>query len=62
MCKRVCPRCGSGDHMQGYGLAAGGIGDYIACLDCGEFLMVHQDGEAAPRVDTGRVPEEPPDA
>ncbi len=34
----ACPKCGSREHYQGYGLAAGPLGSYIICLECGELL------------------------
>lgn len=35
----VCGRCGSDDLNQGYGLGSGyGIGTYIFCGECHEFL------------------------
>lgn len=33
----ACPSCGSNEHMQGYGLAAGPMGSYTLC-ECGELL------------------------
>jgi hypothetical protein len=33
----TCPKCGSNEHYQGYGLAAGPLGSYTVC-ECGEIL------------------------
>lgn len=44
MCERTCPRCGSTDHIESYGL----IGAYIGCNDCPTILANHRDIEAAP--------------
>lgn len=42
----VCGRCGSDDLDQGYGLGSGyGIGTYIFCGECNEFLDFSPDLE-----------------
>lgn len=33
-----CPKCGSHDTHVGYGFAAGGLGGYEMCMECGEVL------------------------
>jgi hypothetical protein len=43
MCERTCPRCGSTEHLEQYGI----IGLYIAC-ECGTILANRRDSEAAP--------------
>lgn len=39
-----CPKCGSREHTQGYGFAAGGLGGYTIC-ECGEVLERFPDPE-----------------
>ena len=34
----TCPKCGSNDHMTGYGLAAGPMGAYTFCQGCDELI------------------------
>jgi len=34
----TCPKCGSRDHTQGYGLAAGPMGAYTFCNACDSLL------------------------
>lgn len=46
--ERTCPKCGSHEIHDGYGFAAGGIGAYTMCLDCGEILASVQDPEYDP--------------
>lgn len=46
LCKRphhMCPECGSYCE-QGYGLAGGGIGGYVACTVCDYFYKEQDDG------------------
>jgi len=38
-----CPKCMSLNTHDGYGLAAGGIGCYTICMDCGYVLSSVQD-------------------
>lgn len=33
-----CPKC-SGQILALYGLAGGGMGPYILCMDCGEIVL-----------------------
>ena len=40
----TCHKCGSNEHMTGYGLAYGPIGSYTAC-ECGELLEFMADLE-----------------
>ena len=41
----TCDNCGSTEHCLGYGLAAGGIGTYTSCLNCGKILESQPDPE-----------------
>jgi len=38
-----CPKCNSHNTHEGYGIAAGGIGCYTICMDCGYVLSSVQD-------------------
>lgn len=38
-----CPKCNSLNNEYGYGFAYGGLGGYITCGDCGEFISKTQD-------------------
>lgn len=44
MCQRTCPRCGSPEHFEGFGI----VGSYILCEGCGETLAQRFDESAAP--------------
>jgi len=44
MCERTCPRCGSTEHFEGYGI----IGAYMLCEGCGVTLAQAADVSAAP--------------
>jgi hypothetical protein len=45
----TCPSCGySGEHNQGYGLAAGPMGSYTFCAACNELLEFIPDFEGIP--------------
>jgi hypothetical protein len=48
-----CHECGSDDHVQGYGFAAGPLGGYTMCSDCGATLELTPDleGLTAPNVE-----------
>ena len=41
-----CPKCMSLNTHSGYGMAAGGMGSYTICMDCGYVLDSVQDHEA----------------
>ena len=43
--REVCPKCDSDNTHAGYGMAAGGIGCYTICMDCGYVLASVQDPE-----------------
>lgn len=43
MCERTCPRCGSTEHFEGYGIC----GSYILCEGCGVTLAQRTTEEAA---------------
>ncbi len=43
--REVCPKCDSDNTRAGYGMAAGGIGCYTICMDCGYVLAFVQDPE-----------------
>ena len=34
----TCPKCGSNDHISGYGLACGPMGSYTICNSCDALL------------------------
>lgn len=38
-----CPKCGSKEVEDGYGLAGGGMGSYTCCAMCGTILSKRQD-------------------
>lgn len=40
-----CPHCGSREHIQGYGFAAGVLGTYTMCMKCSSVLELHADTE-----------------
>ena len=42
----VCPDCGSVENYHGYGFAAGGLGGYTMCLECGKTLEYSPDPDA----------------
>jgi len=44
----TCPKCGSKDHISGYGLAAGPIGFYTFCDNCNVILEFTPDLEGVP--------------
>lgn len=44
MCERICPRCGSDDHIANNGIC----GTAIVCADCFLILANRFDREAAP--------------
>jgi hypothetical protein len=44
MCQRTCPRCGSTDHFEGYGIC----GAYILCEGCSHTLAQRFDIAACP--------------
>lgn len=41
----ICHKCGSNDHIQGYGLAVGPMGAYTYCDNCDELLEFSPDLE-----------------
>ena len=43
MCERTCPKCGSGEHIESFGM----VGLYLLC-ECGTVLAHRFDGQAAP--------------
>jgi hypothetical protein len=44
----TCPKCGSTEHTQGYGLAAGPMGAYTFCDGCDTMLEFCPDLEGLP--------------
>lgn len=49
----TCPKCGSTNHMTGYGLAFGPMGSYTVCEDCDVLLEFCPDLQGVPE---DRVP------
>ena len=45
-----CPKCGGTETHAGYGLAAGGLGGYVMCLDCDEVLERYPDPDANEKI------------
>lgn len=41
----TCPKCGSAEHFQGYGLAMGYMGAYTVCEGCDALLEGFADVE-----------------
>jgi hypothetical protein len=41
----LCPKCGSSNLGEGYGLAGGGVGSYQYCDDCDWFYKTQDPGD-----------------
>ena len=52
----TCKKCGSNDHLTGYGFAAGGMGAYTLCNGCDEVLEFFPDPECAQPEDAKPCP------
>lgn len=44
----TCPKCGSREHITGYGLAVGPMGSYTICEGCDVLLEFCADLEGVP--------------
>jgi hypothetical protein len=50
-----CPDCKTRNHVSGYGLAAGPMGQYTFCEDCGELLEFDPDVDDFPEDDAAKI-------
>jgi len=41
----TCPKCGSNEHISGYGFGVGPLGSYTVCEGCDEVLEFEPDVE-----------------
>jgi hypothetical protein len=54
----TCPKCGSNDHITGYGLACGPMGAYTLCEGCDAVLELFPDYEGLSEEHEKRVRDE----